>query len=337
MAAPVSAPALARWQPHSHSSSVHSFTFTQVSITHTSSIKGRRKYLKCAFSGGAEKSLQSTIEMDRLIDKLRTTDDRKLPEIVAENILAFNSVFWMRLAARTEICESQDDQEDFKDLASSLMSIVDRVVQKAEEREPSNLQHDKTSWNGEKIESATDVLKAILKPITNEDEEIVWPPKDPQSIILMKKELVQREQEGQLDETFLSEVNAQLGQAKTDNDKPGLVAILQKVLQLYASRVLSQRSYAKKGAQIIKAEEFLETIIKGDEEDWNRLLISGLILGGEPITLEELNGVIEKRIERTLMRTLSGSYQQRVLCEYLKEIKSRAEYLVQEFQKRQPS
>ncbi|GLJ25255.1 hypothetical protein SUGI_0483470 [Cryptomeria japonica] len=321
MAAPVSAPALARWQPHSHSSSVHSFTFTQVSITHTSSIKGRRKYLKCAFSGGAEKSLQSTIEMDRLIDKLRTTDDRKLPEIVAENILAFNSVFWMRLAARTEICESQDDQEDFKDLASSLMSIVDRVVQKAEE----------------KIESATDVLKAILKPITNEDEEIVWPPKDPQSIILMKKELVQREQEGQLDETFLSEVNAQLGQAKTDNDKPGLVAILQKVLQLYASRVLSQRSYAKKGAQIIKAEEFLETIIKGDEEDWNRLLISGLILGGEPITLEELNGVIEKRIERTLMRTLSGSYQQRVLCEYLKEIKSRAEYLVQEFQKRQPS
>lgn len=36
-------------------------------------------------------------------------------------------------------------------------------------------------------------------------------------------------------------------QAKEDGDKPGLEAMLQKVLQLYASRVLSKRSYAKKG------------------------------------------------------------------------------------------
>lgn len=36
-------------------------------------------------------------------------------------------------------------------------------------------------------------------------------------------------------------------QAKEDRDKPGLQAMLQKVLQLYASRVLSKRSYAKKG------------------------------------------------------------------------------------------
>ncbi|KAH9308309.1 hypothetical protein KI387_036220, partial [Taxus chinensis] len=129
------------------------------------------KSSKCAVSGGAGKSLQSTIEMDRLIDKLRITDERKLPEIVAENILAFDSAFWMRLAARTDLCESQDDKEDFEDLASSLMGMVDRVVRKTEE----------------KIESATDVLKAILKPITNEDEEIVWPPKEPENIILMKQ------------------------------------------------------------------------------------------------------------------------------------------------------
>lgn len=39
----------------------------------------------------------------------------------------------------------------------------------------------------------------------------------------------------------------QMVQAKEDGDKPGLEAMLQKVLQLYASRVLSKRSYAKKG------------------------------------------------------------------------------------------
>lgn len=281
----------------------------------------RRKALIYAGKGNVEKSLQSTMEIDRLIDKLRETNEQQLPKIVAENILAFDSAFWMRFAARTELCESKDDKEDFEDFASSLMSMVDRFVQKTTDE----------------IESATDVLKAILKPITEVDEEIAWPPKDPESIILMRKELVQREQEGQLDEGFLAEVNAQLRQATSDDDKPGLVAILQKVLQFYASKVLSRRSYAFKDGQVITAEEFLETIIKGNEEDWNALLINGLTYGGGTITLEDLNNVIQKRIERTLMRTVSGSYQQRILCKYLKGIQSRAQDLVQAFQNQQSS
>lgn len=39
----------------------------------------------------------------------------------------------------------------------------------------------------EKIESSTDILKDILKPVTDEEEEMSWPPKDPQSLILMEK------------------------------------------------------------------------------------------------------------------------------------------------------
>nr|ABK27019.1 unknown [Picea sitchensis] len=286
-----------------------------------SSNRGRRKALIYAGKGDVEKSLQSTMEIDRLIDKLRGINEQQLPKVVAENILAFDSAFWMRFAARTELCESKDDKEDFEDFASSLMSMVDRFVKKTTDE----------------IESATDILKAILKPITEVDEEIAWPPKKPESMILMRKELVQREQEGQLDEGFLSEVNAQLRQAISDGDKPGLVAILQKVLQFYASKVLSRRSYAFKDGQVIKAEEFLETIIKGDEEGWNELLINGLTYGGGEITLEDLNDVIQKRIERTLMRTVSGSYQQRILCEYLKGIQLKVDDLVQAFQNQQPS
>jgi hypothetical protein len=94
-------------------------------------------------------------------------------------------------------------------------------------------------------------------------EEISWPPRDPEAINLMKKEIIQREKEGQLDEGFLSEVNAQLRQAKEDKDKPGLLAMLQKVLQLYSATILSKRSYAKKGNEVVKAEHFLETLIKG--------------------------------------------------------------------------
>ncbi|KAK9667321.1 hypothetical protein RND81_14G248400 [Saponaria officinalis] len=196
------------------------------------------------------------------------------------------------------------------------MSTVDRLVHKTKE----------------KIESATDVLKSILKHAVDDEEEITWPPRDPQTLSLMEKELILREKEGYLDEGFLSEVNAQLRQAKEDGDKPGLVAMLQKVLQLYASRVLSKRSYAKKGNEILKAEQFLETIISAPENEWNTLLINGLTIAKGEIPPEEFYSVIKKRIERVLIRTEGGSYQQRILTEYLKGIQSRTEDIVHALQ-----
>lgn len=39
----------------------------------------------------------------------------------------------------------------------------------------------------EKIESATDILKEILKPVVDEVEEIAWPPRDPEALKLMEK------------------------------------------------------------------------------------------------------------------------------------------------------
>lgn len=270
----------------------------------------------CAVSQDAEESFKKTVEVDRLIDMLRDANPIELQKLVVANVLAFNESFWIRLATRTDTCKSEDDKKDYEELALSVMNMVDRLVNKT----------------NEKIESATDVLKEILKPVVDDVEEISWPPRDPEALQLMEKEIIQREQEGQLDEGFLSEVNAQLRQAKEDGDKPGLEAMLQKVLQLYASRLLSKRSYAQKGNEILKAEQFLETIIKAPEEEWNKLLINGMTLGKGEISPEELYAVIRKRIERTLIRTEGGSYQQRVLAEYLKGIESRAEEIVQVLQ-----
>ena len=39
----------------------------------------------------------------------------------------------------------------------------------------------------EKIEASTDVLKAILKPVIDEVEEISWPLRDPEAVSLMEK------------------------------------------------------------------------------------------------------------------------------------------------------
>ncbi|KAF5751074.1 hypothetical protein HS088_TW02G00084 [Tripterygium wilfordii] len=279
----------------------------------------RRRHFIFAVPRDAEEAFKKTVEVDRLIDALRDSNPKELDKLVVENVLAFNESFWIRLAARTDTCKSEDDKKDYEELAISVMSIVDRLVHKTNER----------------INSATDVLKEILKPAVDEVEELAWPPRDPEALKLMENVIVQREQEGELDEGFLSEVNAQLRQAKEDGDKPGLVAMLQKVLQLYASRVLSKRSYAKKGDEILKAELFLETVIKAPEEEWNKLLISGMTVGKGDISPEEFYAVIKKRIERTLIRTEGGSYQQRVLTEYLKGIQSRAEEIVQVLQGKQ--
>ncbi|CAI9286570.1 unnamed protein product [Lactuca saligna] len=280
-------------------------TFHKTSLTETN----RRRNLVFAVNQDTEEAFKKTVEVDRLIDMLKDATDQELQKLVVENILAFNEGFWIRLAARTDTCKSEDDKKDYEELASSVMSIVDRVVHKT----------------NEKIESATDVLKDILKPVVDDVEEICWPPRDPNALNLMEKEVNQREQEGQLDEGFLSEVNAQLRQAKEDRDKPGLEAMLQKVLQLYASRVLSKRSYAMKGNKVLKAEQCLEEIIKAPESEWNNLLINHLTPFKGDISPDELYAVIKKRIERTLIRTEGGSYQQRILVEFLKGIQSRAE------------
>ncbi|KAH9626125.1 hypothetical protein KSS87_016025 [Heliosperma pusillum] len=255
-------------------------------------------------SRDAEEAFKKTVQVDRLIDTLR---------------------------------DASPNKKDYEELAAMLMSTVDRLVHKTKE----------------KIESATDVLKSILKHAVDDEVEITWPPRDPQALSRMKQaslsslltsaviagfalmfsyEVIHREQEGYLDEGFLSEVNAQLRQAKEDVDKPGLVAMLQKVLQFYASRVLSKRSYAKKGNEILKSEQLLESIISAPENEWNTLLINGLTIAKGEVTPEEFNSVIKKRIERVLIRTEGGSYQQRILTEYLKGIQSRTDEIVQALQ-----
>ncbi|KAL1362230.1 hypothetical protein HN51_010501 [Arachis hypogaea] len=280
------------------------------------SCRRRGTFICAAKNQEAEDAFKKTVEIDILIDMLREANPHQLQKIVLENILAFNPTFWIRLAARSDTCKSEDDKKDYEELAATVMNVVDRVVHKTKE----------------KIESATDVLKGVLKPVVDNEGEISWPPRDPQGLTLMEMEISQREQEGQLDEGFLAEVNAQLRQAKEDGDKPGLEAMLQKVLQLYASTVLSRRSYAMKGSEVLKDEQFLENIIQAPEEEWNNILIKGLTIGAGDISPEELDAVVKKRIERTLIRTEGGSYQQRILTEYLKGIETRAEEIVQVLQ-----
>ncbi|KAL6846718.1 hypothetical protein ACP4OV_024166 [Aristida adscensionis] len=275
----------------------------------------RRNTLLCAADKPPEESLKKTIEVDRLIDMLRNANPRELDQIVVENVLAFDAGFWVRLAARIDLSKSDDDKKDYEELAENVMNIVDRLVHKTDQ----------------KIEQSTDVLKAIISPAMH-DGEVTWPPRDPDTLKLMEKEISRREQEGQLDEGFLSEVSAQLRQAKQAGDKPGLQAMMQKVLQLYASSSLQKRSYAYKGGEVVVPEKFLESVIQAPANEWSKVLLDGLTVGKGDVSPDEFYAVINKRIERVLIRTEGGSYQQRILVEYLKEIQARAEEVVKVLQ-----
>ncbi|XVF01030.1 hypothetical protein REPUB_Repub04eG0052500 [Reevesia pubescens] len=201
--------------------------------------------LICAVNQDAEKAFKKTVEMDRLIDMLREANPNHLQKLVVENILAFNESFWIRLVARSDTCISDDDKKDYEELATAIMSIVDCVVHKTHE----------------KIDSATDVLNEILKPVVDEEKEIPWPPKDPEALKQMEKQIFQMEQEGQLDE----------------------------------------------GNEVLKAEQFFETVIKAPEQEWNKLLIDGLAVGKGEVAPGDFYAVFNKRIEQTLIRTVRGT------------------------------
>ena len=144
--------------------------------------------------------------------------------------------------------------------------------------------------------------------------------------------------------------------------------MLQKVLQLYASKSLQKRSYAYKGSlpscitfrlfdlrcwdrrqdyafilfmstfhfsggQVVVPEKFLECVIQGlyfhaeilfslsfsstiiisdqwrlcnaaHENEWNKVLLDGLTVGKGDVSPDDLYAVINKRIERVLIRTV---------------------------------
>ncbi|KAK9942709.1 hypothetical protein M0R45_008360 [Rubus argutus] len=60
----------------------------------------KRRTLICAVNQDAEEAFKKTVEVDRLIDKLRDANPIELQKLVVENVLAFNESFWIRLASK---------------------------------------------------------------------------------------------------------------------------------------------------------------------------------------------------------------------------------------------
>ncbi|KAG6762889.1 hypothetical protein POTOM_033416 [Populus tomentosa] len=206
-----------------------------------------------------------------------------MQKLVVENVLAFNEGFWIRLAARTDSCKSEDDNAWF----STCLILISYDVYE-DDLIP--------------ILSFSKNFFGFICIFAEDYEELAVSVMSMVDLLVHKtsiyQDMIQREREGHPDEGFLSEVSAQLPQAKEDEDKPGLEAMLLKVLQLYASSILSKRSCAKKGSYIARGcfegRAVLETIIKAPEEKWNKILLSGMTDGKGRISPEEHHAVIKE-------------------------------------------
>jgi len=123
-----------------------------------------------------------------------------------------------------------------------------------------------------------------------------------------------------LDEALLSNAFAYIKKA-SDDRFDSLVALLQKILQLYAGRAL-------RGPETTGVDGFLNELVYAEEGEWDRLLRERAAAGelAEASFMEAL----QRKMEATVLGLQSGGYAQRVQAEYLKEVEARARSVLRE-------
>ncbi|KAI8471928.1 MAG: hypothetical protein J3K34DRAFT_376301 [Monoraphidium minutum] len=246
--------------------------------------------------GNAAKSLQEAAALDQLIDlMLSAKSQQEVAGLVAQNILAIDTKFWMRIATRNDSAASQSDKERLRSLADSVMVLVDAVVKQSERQ----------------LSDSAATLQAILAAAADENGEW-YLPLAPRQVTAVR-DAMERSAEA-LDEALLSNAFAYIKKA-SDDRFDSLVALLQKVLQLYAGRAL-------RGPETAGVEGFLNELVYAEEAEWEALLRSKVAAG--EVAEAGFMEALQRKMEATVLGLQSGSYAQRVQAEYLKELEARA-------------
>lgn len=215
--------------------------------------------------------------------------------LVAQNITAIDNKFWMRIATRNDAAASSADKERLKALADSVMVLVDSVLKSSER----------------KLSESAAVLQSILAAAADADGEWYVP---------LAKERVGAVRAAldanaaALDEALLSNAFAYIKKAGDDRFD-SLVALLQKVLQLYAARAL-------RGPERGGVEGFVNDLLFAEEHEWDALLREAISSGA--VSEVAFTEALQRRMEAAVLGLQSGSYAQRVQAEYLKEVEARA-------------
>ncbi|CAG9463403.1 unnamed protein product [Pedinophyceae sp. YPF-701] len=290
-------------RPHARSHTVNARKYAKGAGAAAARRAGRFVACRAQESGSAggpdEEKLKQLMALDQLIDLLmaaKTSDE--LAKLVGENILSFDQNLWMRIAARAETASSEEERARLSDLARASMLLVEAMVKNTEQT----------------MGQSGEVLQEVLAAGANDRGE--WElPLPAEAVERMRAVLHERAEEGRVDEAMLANGFAWMRKA-SDDGLDGMVALIQKVLQLYAAMELSQ------GAGGEGADALLGELLGAEEDAWEPRL-RGAAEAGE-VTETALMEALQRRMEGAVLNLPSGSYAQRIQAEYLKEFETRA-------------
>ncbi|KAJ8607860.1 hypothetical protein CTAYLR_008897 [Chrysophaeum taylorii] len=260
------------------------------------------------------------LDTDALIEELAATAPFNLPAKVSQEAVmrtVGRPQFFLRIA---ELCDEADGatRERYKALADNLSNTLSAVVERTES----------------KLEDASQRLAGMVAAASEEDGEFLMPlsPDKRQAL----KEAVEA---AEVDEPVLSTLSAVAKKAETDG-MDGVVAILRKVLQLYAAKALAfdptavqdsfffstQRDQPPRDApeihpDYVGAIDTYNQLLEADADDWDAILQRQ----DDSLKKSSLLAIVQAQIERVVLLEENGSFAQRVQAEFLRELVTRVE------------
>jgi len=242
--------------------------------------------------------------LDELILRMRTTTSSQLSKLVAENIKLIDTSFFLRLA---ELADSTDDRLE-KARLSDLADTVARTLRVAVE-------------STDALADAKSAQAQQIIALLADEEGNFATPIHPDRLAAMRARV--RDELGSHDENFVTTLRAFLKKC-VDDSLGGMVVVLQKVLQVYASERLLAMSRGLRP----DLRDAVSALLLTDADAWDTLLDAQLVTGGGgasggsasgSVSADEIAQVLKEELAQLVLELPSGSLVQSVVAEYLGE------------------
>ncbi|CAN0375808.1 unnamed protein product [Pylaiella littoralis] len=282
--------------------------------------------------------------MDTIINDLKESPDVKVLTLKVSKCVqqVAQPAFFLRLAELAENAEDDKERVALEKLALAVTGVLETLVEFAEE----------------KMDDSSSLLQIVVTSAAEKNGEFLVPLSEERLTALRQSIKIHRDQ---LDNNFLATVQAWMDKSSKEEGMEGMVVILQKILQMYASQEILLGSSTKGGSdggssgsesgrgfgegadaaaagsgagggasngKRTPAQLLLGEILVTDADKWDGML-TGLSVPGRGMTggvsKEGLLGAIQVAVEKVILQQENGSMAQRVQAEFLSELCKRIE------------
>lgn len=231
--------------------------------------------------------------LDELIFRMRTTTSTQLSKLVAENIKLIDTSFFLRLAELSDATEDRLEKARLSELADSVARTLQSAVESTDAL----------------ADAKSAQAQQIIALLADEDGQFATPIA-PQRLLAMRERV--RAELGSLDEYFVTTLRSFLKKC-VDDSMGGMVVVLQKVLQVYASERLLAMTRGLRDDLRKPVTAFLLT----DADEWDSMLTAQLTAGA--FSADEISQVLKEEVAQVVLELPSGSLTQTVIAEFLGE------------------